>query len=68
MKTYALVGMQPDLIPTPAERTEGFSLRWRCTTTGVEDAQRVVRVASKYDVVKRFTLPGGRLQDRIPFA
>ena len=61
MKTYARIGMQPDLIPTPVERTEGISLRERCATTGVEDAQRVVRVAGKDHVVERFTLPCGRL-------
>lgn len=66
--THALIGMQPDLVPTPAERTEGFALRGRCITTGVEDAQRVVRVASENDVVERFTLPRRRLQDRVPFA
>ena len=68
MKTYTLIGMQPDLIPTPAERTEGISLRGRCATACVEDAQRVVRVAGKDHVVEQFTLPCGRLQDRIPFA
>lgn len=68
MNTHALIGMQPDLIPTPAERTEGFSLRRRCTTTGVEDAQRVFRVACENDVVERFTLPRGRLHDRVPIA
>ena len=68
MKTHVLIGMQPDLIPAPAERTESFSLRGRCATTGIEDAQRVVRVARKNDVVERFTLPRGRLEDHVPFA
>ena len=68
MKTYALIRMQPDLIPTPPERTKGILLRGRCATAGVEDPQRVVRVAGKDHVVERFTLPCGHLQDRIPFA
>lgn len=68
MKTHVLIGMQPDLIPTPAERTEDFSLRGRCATTGIEDAQRVVRVARKNNVVERFALPRGCLEDHVPFA
>jgi hypothetical protein len=49
--------MQPDLIPTPAERTEVFLLRGRYAATVIKDAQRVVQVARENDVVERFTLP-----------
>ena len=68
MNTHALIGMQPDLILIPAERTENISLRGRCATTGVEDAQCVIRVARENDVIERFTLPRSCLQDRIPSA
>jgi len=43
--------MQPDLIPIPAERTENSLLHGHCATTGIENAQRVLRVARKNDVV-----------------
>jgi hypothetical protein len=68
MKTHVLVGMQPDLVLTPAERTEDFSFRACCASTGREGAQRVIRVARKNDVVERFALPCGCLEDQVPFA
>jgi hypothetical protein len=59
--------MQPDLIPIPPETTKNFLFRGHCATTGIEDAQRIVQVARKNDVVLRFTPPRG-LQNRVPFA
>lgn len=68
MKTHVLIKMQPDLIHTPAERTEDLSLCGRCATTGIEDTKGVVRVARKNDVVESFALPRGCLEDYVPFA
>ena len=67
MKTHVVIGMQPDLILSPAERTEDFSLCGGCATSSIEDAERVVRVARENDVVERFTLPRGCLEDHVSF-
>ena len=68
MKTHVLIGMRPDLVPAPAERTENVSLDRRRSSTGIEDAQRVVRVTRTNDAVERFALPRGCLEDHVPFA